>query len=326
MAAAPANTELTVGPGVSHETEDLSDTIARIDPTEVPVYSNTSKGTATSIKHEWTVQELLAVDNTNRKNEGHEPDYEDLKTPDRFDNYTQISSRAGIVSGTFDAVDTVGGSDRESTRQKVMKGLELRRDLEAIVTRSQAKVAADPRQQAGMPAWISNAPNATTPATGDGTDVATPAGPVNFDSVALIDAALLAAYLEGGRPKTLYMSPGLKTQFSKIPDATAGAGSIYVTKPDTSKSQFQFIGAADMYHSDWGPVEVIPSIHMEQGIVLCLDPNYMKITTLPGRNFQAKDIAVTGDSKRFMVLWEGCVEATAPKAHSIIVGLNNTPV
>ena len=324
MATAPTGTTVSSGPGVTHETEDLSDVIARIDPSEVPVYSNLSKGTATSIKHEWTVQELLAVDGTNRKNEGFEPDYETLKVPNRMDNYTQISSRAGIVSGTYDAVDTVGGSDRESTRQKVMKGLELRRDLELIVTQHQAKSGADPRAMGAIPSWISNAvvEGASTVPTGDGSDVSDLAGTdVAFASIAKVDAALLMAHLDGGKPKTLNMSPKLKTDWSKIPDATAGAGSIYVTKPDTSGSQFTFHGASDAYHSDWGAVEVVSSIHMQKGLILALDPNYIKACALPGRNFAAKDIAVTGDSRRFMVVYEGTIEATAPKAHAMAVDL-----
>jgi hypothetical protein len=334
MATAPTDTRVTSGPGVTHETEDLSDVIARIDPTEVPVYSGCSKGTATSIKHEWTVQALKAVDTENARNEGGEPDYEALAVPARYPNYTQIATRSGIVSGTYDSVDTVGSASRESTRQKVMAGLELRRDIERIITQvtdtnaspvDQVAKGTDPRRLGSFASWITNVSVGAGGAapTGDGTDVPTVGTPRAFDTVGLIDPVLLDCYTNGGRPKVGYMTPAQKVAFSKqITDATAGGGSIYVTKPDTARSQFQFIGAADMYHSDWGPIEIAPSIHMAPGLVYWLDPNYMKICTLPGRNFQATDLAKTGDSTRFMVLWEGTVEATAPKAHGATYGLS----
>lgn len=333
MSTAPSNTKIASGPGVTHETEDLSNVIARIDPTEVPVFSNMSKGTATSIKHEWTEQKLSAPDNDNAQYEGHEPQYETLNVPARFVNYTQISSRSGIVSDTYDAVDIVGGANRESTRQKVMKGLELRRDLEAIITRhDQVANGTDPRDGATLGTWIANASVGATagaPPTGDGTD-----GPTAGDTRALsaavapIDEAAMLAYVDGGRPKIMYMTPFMKTEFSKIPDATAGGGSIYVTKPDTSGSQFQFIGAADAYHSDWGPLEVVPSIHMSKsGVnkssIYGLDPNYIKMAALPGRNFTARDLAKTGDSRRFMVVYEGCLEVNAPDAHFAIHDLTD---
>jgi hypothetical protein len=206
----PTGTLLAVGPTFTHETEDLSDMIARIDPAECPVFSNTSKGTATSVKHEWTEQKLGAVDRENAQLEGDDPNYAALTTPERFSNYTQIVKRAGIVSGTMDAVETVGGNERETKRQKMLKGLEIKRDLEIIITQlvddagspaDQVSAAGPPRKMGGFASWITNTDqNAGTLPTGDGSDVPIPGADRLLDTIDYIDNVLQDAHVDGGKP------------------------------------------------------------------------------------------------------------------------------
>lgn len=320
--AAVLNTKITSGPATIHEKEDLSDIIARIDPDETPVYSSAKKGKGSSIKHEWTVQELKSVNGTNIQAEGNEAPYEALNVPTRMSNSMQIATRAGIVSGTYDAIDTVGG-ERESTRQKLMKSMELRRDMELIITQNENIKATDPRETASITGYITNVDLGAggSASSGDGVTAAVPGTDRIWDTMEILDNVLQDAYTDGGKPKVLYMGPSLKRAFSRLPDASIGENRVNMT---ASVKEFEFVGAADVYLSDWGRLEVSVSIHMYAKTVLCLDPKWWKICSLPGRLFAAEDLAKTGDARKFQVLSEFCVEMHAPKAHGALHAVTRT--
>ena len=134
--------------------EDLSDVISRIDPVEVPFFSNARKEGQTNILNEWQEQLLDSVDNTAQP-EGFDALFVDPIQTTRPGNYAQILARTWIVSGTLDVVDKAG-RDRESTYQKMLKGLEVKRDLESTLLKNIAKSGTDPRVLAGFPAWMVN--------------------------------------------------------------------------------------------------------------------------------------------------------------------------
>jgi len=75
--------------------------------------------------------------------------------PVRMSNVCQIFARTVGVSGTLRVVDSIGGED-EYNRQLVMRGIELKRDLELVSTSNIPKAATDPRHMAGMPTFCSN--------------------------------------------------------------------------------------------------------------------------------------------------------------------------
>ena len=109
--------------------EDLSDIITRIDPDETPIFSALRKETGNAVLVEWQVQELASAVATNYQNEGVDATYDTPTATVRFGNYMQISQKDAAVSGTLDSVDKAG-RDKEVAYQKVLKGLELRRDIE----------------------------------------------------------------------------------------------------------------------------------------------------------------------------------------------------
>ena len=317
--AAPANTRISSGPTVTHEKEDLSDVIARIDPDETPVYSALKKKKASAIKHEWTVQELKTVNATNIQAEGNDAPYEVLNIPARMSNSLQIATRAGIVSGTYDALDTVGG-ERESTRQKLMKSIELRRDIEIIITQHENIKATDPRETASMSGYITNVDVGAGGAasSGDGVTALVPGTDGVWDTMEILDNVLEDCYKDGGKPKVLFMGPSLKRAFSRLPDASIGENRINMTAP---VKEFEFVGSADVYLSDWGRLEVTPSIHMHAKSIYVIDPKWMCFCSLPGRLFMAEDLAKTGDARKFQVISEFTIEAHAPKAHGIVAAV-----
>lgn len=88
--------------------EDLSDLIFKITPTKTPFMSAIPKVKATNTLHEWQTQDLAAV-TANAQIEGDDITSFTAVTPTvRLGNYTQISSKTAIVSGTQQQVKTAG--------------------------------------------------------------------------------------------------------------------------------------------------------------------------------------------------------------------------
>ena len=320
MGAALANTFVASGPGnATGEREDLSDVIARIDPSEVPIFSNMRKGSCNAINTEWLVQELAAVDTANKQPEGFEATFDAVTPTVRFNNFTQILARTAVVSGTMDSVNKAG-RNREIAYQRVLKGLEIRRDLDAIISGAFAADGVDPRGLASMESWITNGSLGATGTfpTGDGTDLSGAGTPRAFDDVAFIDTSMQEAYEDGGNPRIMYMSPKQKVLFSKIPSASIAENRITMT----SVGEAKFIGSADIYLSDFGKLEVAVDRFMPVDRVYLVDPQYFECCTLPGRNFQTNPLSETGDSEKHLVLWEGTLKAQAPKAHAMILDLS----
>lgn len=315
----------TTGPGTRHEKESLNDYISRIDPAECPFYSNAPSKTVGAVKHEWTVQELEAVDGANFVAEGFDSDDANGYVPVRIDNAVSLSQKNGKVSGTYDRINLAGGQD-ETNRQKLLKGLSLKRDMEAILTANNAKVQAGTRELGGIQTYITNwdlGALGTVPA-GDGSDLLVPGTDRALDTIAYIDNAMQLAYVDGGQPRQMYMSPGLCQAFSKIPDAIAGGAASNNQVQQTNSEKMQFVGAASRYLSDFGALEVIPSRHMAADVILMMDPDHYSKGTTPGGSMADYDLAKVGDSSRFQVIWEGTLEVDAPKAHAGVAAVDPT--
>lgn len=214
------------------EREDLSDVIYRIDPDETPLVSNSQKETTKGIFHEWQVQELAAAVDTNYVNEGADYSYANPSPTTRLGNYHQISVQAASVSNTLDVVDKAG-RDKETAYVKVLKGLEQRRDIEKSLFKNEARSASDPRKAAKLITWITNVdkPSDMAAATGDGSDAADLTGTAAALTLAKIDAAMLAAYTDGGSPNMLLMSPTNKQNFSGLSSGSVSTNQITYTAP-----------------------------------------------------------------------------------------------
>src|ERR1700754_730146 len=139
--------------------EDLSDMIYRIDPTDTPFMSGVDKEKATAVNHEWQTQALAAASSANAQLEGDDPTTTATTPTVRLGNICQISYKVARVSGTQQAVDHAG-RDNELAYQEMLKGLELKRDIETIlVGTNQAKVTGNtttPRLTASILSWIAS--------------------------------------------------------------------------------------------------------------------------------------------------------------------------
>ncbi len=277
------------------------------DPDETPLVSNAQKETTKGIFHEWQVQELAAAVNPSATT--------------RLGNYHQIAVQAASVSNTLDVVDKAG-RDKETAYVKVLKGIEQRRDIEKSLFKNEARSASEPRKAAKLITWITNvdAPADMAAATGDGSDVADLTGTAASLTLAKIDAAMLAAYNDGGAPNMLLMSPTNKQNFSGLSSGSVSTNQITYTAP----REAAIIGSVSLYLSDFGELAVTVDRQCPNSEMYLIDTDYVCIGSLPGRMFSVSDVAPTGDATKFAIVSEYTLIVKAPKAHGAVIGLDGT--
>lgn len=303
------------------EREDLSDVIYRIDPDETPLVSNAQKETTKGIFHEFQVQELAAAVDTNYVNEGADYSYVNPTATTRLGNYHQISVQAASVSNTLDVVDKAG-RDKETAMVKVLKGIEQRRDINKALYKNEARSGSDPRKAAKLITWITNGdkPSDMAFATGDGSDAADLTGTAAALTLAKIDAAMLAAYSDGGSPNMLLMSPTNKQNFSGLSSGSVATNQLHMTAP----KEAAIIGSVSLYLSDFGELSVTVDRQCPNSEMYLIDTDYVCIGSLPGRMFSVSDVASTGDATKFAIVSEWTLIVKAPKAHAAVIGLNGS--
>ena len=305
------------------EREQLADIIYRIDPAETPIFSNVKKETSNGIFTEWQVQELTAASATNYHNEGATTSTAAATPTSRVGNYHQISKKVFATSGTLDAVDTAG-REREHNYQKVLKALELRRDIEkAIGDTDVARSGSDPRKSASLTCWVTNGSvgaGSGAFATGDGTDAVT-GGTDRALTLALIEDGMQDAWTDGGNPRLMVASATNRANFS---DLSASGNLVSNDVNMTAAKEVTYVGSTSVFLTDFGTVEAVPSRLLGNDRVFLIDPDFVSICTLNGRNFLEEDLAKDGDATTSHLVVEWALKPTAPKAHAMIMDLNGS--
>jgi len=185
------------------------------------------------VYYEWQIQELAAAVDTNHVNEGADFSYSNPESTTRVGNYHQISVQSASVSNTLDIVDKAG-RDKETAYVKVIKGLEQRRDINKSLYKNEASSSSDPRKAGKLITWISNVDKPSdmaAAANGNGTAAADLTGTAAALTLAKIDAAMLAAYNDGGNPNMLLMSPTNKQNFSGLSSGSVATNQITTSAP-----------------------------------------------------------------------------------------------
>jgi hypothetical protein len=250
--------------------EDLSDMIYRIDPTDTPFMSGAEKEKASAVNHEWQTQALAAASSANAQLEGDDPTTTATTPTVRLGNLCQISYKVARVSGTQQAVDHAG-RDNELAYQEMLKGLELKRDIETIlVGTNQAKVAGNtttPRLTASILSWISSntskgtAGSPADPSPIDGTSLRTDGTQIAFTEPRL-KSVLSSIWTNGGKPDTIMTGAFNKQVFSTF---TGRATPI-----EEAKSK-KIVASVDAYESDFGKLKVVANRFQRTRDVLVLE-------------------------------------------------------
>ena len=322
MAPAITHTMLTPRTGVANVREDLADLIYEIDPYETPMVSAIGNKEADQPQTEWLQQRLAAADD-NAQPEGFRYAAQGATPPLRFSNVCQIMFRAVTVSNTFRVSNAVGGDEWD--RQVLLKGKEVRRDLEWCITRNSLKTTTDPRRMSGFQTWITNGSmgaGGSLPANGNG-GAAPVTGTPRALTLDLVGDAMQAAFVQGGHPRLAIMSPRLKRVFTNL--AQGGAGNSIVAQnivQATQPSPVTIVGAVDVYLSDFGRLETAPDIFMPDNYLELIDTDYVELAPLPGRDMINEEYAKVGDAADGGVIFEGTLRVTAPPAHALIGDLS----
>ncbi len=283
--------------------EDLSNLISRISPTDTPFYSSLAKVKASAVKHEWQIQELAAAVATNAQFEGDDPTTAAVTARLRRGNNCQISYKVARVTGTQQAV-TTAGVPNELANQKMLKGLELRRDIETQLLSNQATNAgadATARVSASVLSWIKNNTSKASagtpgvdPAAADGTGIRTDGTQITFTE-ARLKTVLAAIWAEGGVPNVIYTGSFNKQQFSMFTGRS--------TPMEEAKSK-KIVASVDAYESDFGKLKVTANRFQRTRDVLVIQNDKWAIGNLNNRNMIGIPLAKTGDSDRVQILSE----------------------
>lgn len=286
--------------------EDLTDMIYRIDPTDTPFVSSVAREGATAVKHEWQTQALAAAA-SNAQLEGDDPSTNATTPTTRLSNVTQISSKVARVTGTQQAVRHAGRSN-EMAYQAMLKGLELKRDLEFNSLANQTQVAGDTttaRQTAAVLSWIkSNTDKAGSDPSTSGSNSRTDGTQRAFTETQL-KSVLSSCWTNGGKPNMILVGAFNKQVFS-----TFTGRATTVQEADTKK----IVASVEAYESDFGRLKVVPDRFMRVDgssrvgrEALILQTDLWALAFLNGRNMIQIPLAKTGDSDRRQVLAEWSV-------------------
>lgn len=296
--------------------EDLTDEITDISPEETPVMTMLRRGApARNTFIEWQTDALASASGTNRLVEGADATYLTATPTARLRNYTQISGKAVIVSGTANAVNTAGRA-QELAYQIAKRGKELKRDMETAITGNYASVAgasATARVSAGMEAWMTTntiyggMAGATDGADGGYTAAGTVTASTDGSSSNLrtITEAILKSVLglcwdAGGQPTNVIVGKYNKAKISAFSGITTKY-SDFGNNP-ASSGALAIIAAADIYLHDFGKVKIIPDRFSRGRTALVLDMDYWSIHYL--RPMQVVSLAKTGDAEKKQMLAE----------------------
>jgi hypothetical protein len=291
--------------------EDLSDEIYRIDPTETPFLTGIDKCKATAVLHEWQTQALAAASGANAQLEGDDVT-RDATTPTvRLGNVCQISRKVPSVSGTQRSVNTAGRGD-EMEYQEMLKGLELRRDMETVIVgTNQAKVTGNSttaRKTASVLSWIKTntdkGSGGVDPATADGTGTRTD-GTQRAFTEAQLKSVLNGIWTNGGKPDTIMTGAFNKQVFSTFTGRST---------PTQDAAAKKITASVQVYESDFGTLRIVPNRFQRARDVLVLQMDMWGVAYLNGRKFVSTPVAKTGDSDARLLLSEYALEARNEKA------------
>lgn len=296
--------------------EDLSDMIANISPTETPFFSAAKKGTAEATFTEWQTDSLAAVDTNNAVIEGDDATLDAVVPTARRGNYTQISDKTAVISGTEEAVKKAGRS-KEMAYQIAKKTKELKRDMEGIFLSNQARAAGTnnsvARKLGSVLSWIATNTDigggvGANP-TGDGTNVRTD-GTQRAFLESMLKNVLQQCWVSGGDP-TIVMVGGANKQ---VVSSFTGNSTRFDVGEDKSLT-----AAVDVYISDFGKLKIVPNRFMRARDALVLDMDYWEVAYL--RPVKTWPLAKTGDTEKNQILGEYTLKSWQQAASGIVADL-----
>ena len=300
--------------------EDLSNIITNIAPEETPYMSNIRKESISNSLFEWQTDTLAAAA-ANKQLEGDDvTSFDSVTATVRLQNYAQISRKTIVLSATEEVVNKAGRKS-ELAYQIAKRSSELKRDQEFTMLNGAVAAAGNSttaRGTASLQAFIKTNydmqtnganPTYTTVPTGARSD-----GNVRTFTETILKNVIQQVWTSGGTPKILMVGPVNKQRVSGFAGIASSRFNIEGgARPAT------IIGAADIYVSDFGNVQVVPNRFQRERDAFVIDPEYAGVVTL--RPYQQVELAKTGDAEKRMLIVEFGHKVYAENAHGIAADL-----
>ena len=296
--------------------EDLQNIIYNISPTETPFMSSIGTGTASFTKHEWQTDSLASA-TTNAVGEGDDSPSAALSATTRVLNYTQISQKPVMVSGTQLAVDHAGVSN-ELAYQVAKAGKELKRDMELAMTGKVAAGAgsgnaASARTSRGFESWTVT--NNAYGSGGSNSSGSVTDGTQRVLTESLLKGEMKSCYDNGGEPNLLLVGSFNK---QKVSGFTGNS-----TRMDMAEDR-SLVATIDVYVSDFGEVRVMADrILRSSGRSALLVETDMFATHFL-RPFETQELAKTGDADKRNLIVEWTLVAKNEASSSTIADLTTS--
>ena len=294
--------------------EDLSNTIYNIAPSDTPFMSMIGKAKATNTLAEWQT-DTLASASSNAHIDGDDYAYTAVTPTVRLGNYTQISRKTVIVSGSQQASNNAG-RDSEMAYQLSLNSKMLKKDMELALTGNVAKAVGatgTARKSGGLETWLitntsrgGGSPAGANPSANSGS-TATDAQNKRALTEALLKTVIQSVYTQGGDPTTVMVGPVNKGKISGFDGRSSARQMI-------AKDAIQ--GGAHLYSSDFGELKIIPSRISREQSCFVLDPEYWKVAYF--RDFKQEEVAKTGDAIKRALLVEYTLISANEKASGIV--------
>jgi hypothetical protein len=300
--------------------EDLSNLIYDISPVDTPFMTSAGRGSASNTNFEWQTDALSTPSTTNAHIEGDDIATFEASVPTvRLGNYTQISRKTLLVSGTADAVNTAGRA-KELAYQAVKRGKEMKRDMESILLCNQAANAGSgsTARKTGtvlgfVKTNVNKASNGVNPVyTTVATDPRTDGDQRTFTEAMLKDV-IAKCWESGATPTTVMVGAYNKQVMSTFP------GIAEKRMSQSSARATAIIGAADIYVSDFGNLAIVPNRFQRARDAFVLDFDYVSVDYL--RPFQTKELAKTGDAEKRLMIVEYGLRVKNEKALGLVADL-----
>lgn len=306
--------------------EDLANVIFNISPQTTPFVSNmTKRRSINNTFFEWQTDSLAAAA-ANAQIDGDDlSSYTAVTATSRLGNYSQIMRKDFIIADNLGGALDLAGRRSEIAYQLAKKGDELKRDMEFnLCGVNQAAVAGNnttARKTASLSAFIKTN---TSRGTG-GADPTVSSGVVNAAATdgtqraiteTLLKTVLQSVWSEGGEPKMAMVGPHVKTVISGF----AGIAAQRYMAP--SDSPTTIVGAADVYMSDFGSVQIVPSRFSRARDCYIVDPDMCELATL--RPIQSEELAKTGDATKYMLLAEVGLQVNQEAGLGVVADLSTS--
>jgi len=300
--------------------EDLSNVITNIAPEETPYMSNIGRESVSNSLFEWQT-DTLASAAANKQLEGDDvSSFDAVVATVRLQNYAQISRKTIVLSATEEVVNKAGRRS-ELAYQIAKRGSELKRDQEFSLLNGAVAAAGNTttaRGTASLGAFIkTNVDMQTNGANPSYTTLPNSArtdGNVRTFTETILKNVIQQVWAAGGTPKILMTGPINKQRVSGFSGIASARYNLNGgDRPAT------IIGAADIYVSDFGQVQVVPNRFQRERDAWVIDPEYAKMTSL--RPYQQIELAKTGDAEKRMLIVEWGHKVLAENAHGLAADL-----